>query len=80
MAFGLPEEEALKAVTINPAEILGIDDQVGSLAEGKIANIILMDGNPLEVMTNVHHLIIQGKPVALDSRHTELYEIFRNRP
>ena len=80
VAFGLPEEEALKAVTINAAEILGIDDQVGSLAEGKVANIILMDGNPLEVMTNVHHLIIQGKPVVLDSKHTELYEIFRNRP
>ena len=80
VAFGLPEEEALKAVTINAAEILGIDDRVGSLAEGKVANIVLMDGNPLEVITRVEHLFIAGAPVGLDSKHTELYEIFRNRP
>ena len=79
-AFGLSKEEALKAVTINSAEILGISDQVGSLAEGKVANIMLAEGDPLEVMTNLRHLFIAGKPVDLTSKHTDLWEKFSKRP
>jgi imidazolonepropionase-like amidohydrolase len=80
VAFGLPKEEALKAVTINAAQILGIDSQTGSIAEGKIANIMLTDGDPLEHATKVKQLFIAGKPVELKSKHTDLYEKFIKRP
>jgi imidazolonepropionase-like amidohydrolase len=79
VAFGLPKEEALKAVTLYPAQILGADKQIGSITEGKIANIVLTDGDPLEKLTKVKHLFIAGKPVELKNRHTELYETFSKR-
>jgi imidazolonepropionase-like amidohydrolase len=79
-AFGLPRDEALKAVTINPAEIFGVADKIGSIEQGKVANIIVTNGDPLEVLTTVKHLFINGKPVPLASRHTELYEEYRARP
>ena len=80
VAFGLPKEEALKAVTLYPAQILGAEKQIGSIAEGKTANILLTDGDPLEKKTKIRHLFIAGKPVELKSKHTELYELFSNRP
>jgi imidazolonepropionase-like amidohydrolase len=79
VAFGLSKEEALKAVTLYPAQILGVDKQIGSITEGKIANIILTDGDPLEKLTKVKHLFIGGKPVELKNKHTELNEIFSKR-
>jgi imidazolonepropionase-like amidohydrolase len=79
-AFGLPKEEALKAVTIYPAEILGVADKVGSIEPGKIANIIVTDGDPLEIRTQIKYLFINGKQVPLTSRHTELYEKYKARP
>lgn len=79
-AFGLPKEEALKGVTIYAAEILGVADRVGSLTEGKIANILLTNGDPLELRTEVKHLFIAGKPVDLTNKHTELFEKFSRRP
>jgi imidazolonepropionase-like amidohydrolase len=80
VAFGLPKEEALKAVTINAAQILGIDSQTGSISEGKIANIMLTDGDPLEHATKLKYLFVGGKSVELKSKHTELYEKFLKRP
>jgi len=79
-AFGLPKEEALKAVTIYPAEILGVADRLGSLEPGKIANIIVTDGDPLEIVTNVKRLFIGGEDISLDTQQTLLYEKFRKRP
>lgn len=79
-AFGLPKEEALRAVTINPAEIFGVADRIGSLETGKIANVIVTDGDPLEIRTNVVRLFIGGEDIPLDSYHTLLYEKFRRRP
>jgi len=79
-AFGLPREEALKAVTIYPAEIFGVSDKIGSIEPGKIANIIVTDGDPLEIRTQIKHLLINGHEVPLTSRHTELYEKYRARP
>ncbi|HEY7547447.1 MAG TPA: amidohydrolase family protein, partial [Blastocatellia bacterium] len=79
-AFGLPKEEALKAVTIYPAEIFGVADQIGSIEVGKIANLIVTDGDPLEIRTQVKHLIIRGRDVPLTSKHTELYEKYKSRP
>ncbi len=79
-AFGLPKEEALKAITIYPAEIFGVADKIGSLEVGKVANVIVTDGDPLEIVTNVKRLFIAGEDIALDTRHTLLYEKFRKRP
>ena len=79
-AFGLPKEEALKAVTIYPAEILGISDRVGSIEQGKIANLIVTDGDPLEIRTQIKHVFINGRDIPLTSRHTELYEKYKARP
>ena len=80
IGFGLDKDEALKAVTLYPAQILNIADQVGSIQEGKIANIILTDGDPLELLTHVKQLFIAGKPVDLKNKQTELYETFSKRP
>jgi len=80
VAFGLPREEALKALTIYPAEIFGVADRLGSIEVGKIANLVVWDGDPLEIRSQVRHLFINGKPVPLTSKHTQLYERYRNRP
>jgi imidazolonepropionase-like amidohydrolase len=79
-AFGLSKEEALKAVTIYPAEIFGVADRVGSIEQGKIANLIVTDGDPLEIRTQIKHVFINGRDIPLSSRHTELYEKFKARP
>ncbi|HVF92108.1 MAG TPA: amidohydrolase family protein [Blastocatellia bacterium] len=79
-AFGLPKEEALKAVTIYPAEIFGVADRIGSIEQGKVANIIVTDGDPLEIRTQVRYLFIDGRQIPLTSRHTELYEKYKSRP
>ncbi|HWO00550.1 MAG TPA: amidohydrolase family protein [Blastocatellia bacterium] len=79
-AFGLPKEEALKAVTIYPAEIFGVADRVGSIEKGKIANLIITDGDPLEIRTQIKHVFINGRDIPLTSRHTELYEKYKARP
>jgi len=60
---GLPRDEALKALTIYPAQILGVGEQLGSLEKGKIANIIVTTGDPLDRNTRVRHLFIDGRPV-----------------
>lgn len=80
VGFGLDKDEALKAVTLYPAQILNIADQVGSIEEGKVANIILTDGDPLDLRTHLKNLFIAGKPVDLKSKHTDLYEIYSKRP
>lgn len=79
-AFGLPKEEALRAVTINAAEIFGVADRIGSLEPGKIANVIVTDGDPLEIRTNLVRLFIGGEDIPLESYHTLQYDKFRRRP
>jgi imidazolonepropionase-like amidohydrolase len=78
-AFGLPKEEALKAVTLYPAQILGVADKLGSIEVGKIANLVVTDGDILEPRSNVKYLFINGRQMPLTSRHTELYERFKDR-
>jgi imidazolonepropionase-like amidohydrolase len=80
VAYGLPYEEALKAVTINPAEIWGVADKVGSIEKGKIADLLVTDGDPLEIQTHIVHLIISGKEVDLTNHQTELYQKYLARP
>lgn len=79
-AFGLPKDEALKSITISPARIFGVADKVGSLEVGKLANVILTDGDPLEIVTHVKRLFIGGEEISLDSYQTLLYEKFSKRP
>ncbi len=77
--YGMGTEEALKAITINTAEIFGIADQLGSLDIGKQANVFVSDGDPFETRTDIYHLFIGGYKVPLESRHTLLYDEFLNR-
>ena len=79
VSYGLPEAEALRSVTIRPAEILGVADKVGSLEPGKIANVVLTAGHILQPTAEVKALFIGGKPLAPDSRHTRLYQKYRRR-
>jgi imidazolonepropionase-like amidohydrolase len=78
-AFGLSKEDALKSVTLYPAQILGIADRLGSLDAGKMANVVVTDGDILEPRTNIKYLFINGRMLPLTSRHTELYERFKDR-
>ena len=80
VAYGLPYDEALKAVTIYPAQIFGLSDQVGTLEPGKIANIIVTNGDPLEVTTDVKYLFIKGERTSLDNKQLRLYEKYLHRP
>ncbi|MBW6498187.1 MAG: amidohydrolase family protein [Bacteroidales bacterium] len=74
VAFGLPQEEALKAITIYAAEILGIDDQVGTIEAGKDASIMITTGNPLELSTQIEQVFIQGRTIDMTDKHRQLYE------
>jgi imidazolonepropionase-like amidohydrolase len=79
-AFGLPRQEALRAVTLYPAQILGLDDALGSIEVGKSASLVLTDGDLLEIRSNVMQEWIDGRPVDLESRHTRLWKKWRDRP
>lgn len=79
-AFGLPYEEALKAVTLYAAEIWGVSDLIGSIEKNKWADLIVTDGDPLETRTQIKQLFIQGRAVDLDNKHRRLYEKYMKRP
>lgn len=72
VGFGLPHDEALKAITLNPAQIWGVDDKLGSLDTGKLANVVVANGDPLDVKTDVKHVFINGVEIPLVNRQTEL--------
>jgi len=80
VAFGLPVEEALKAITIYPAEIWGAAAEIGSIEKGKSADLIIASGDILETPTQIEHLFIQGRDIQLSNRQTRLYERYLNRP
>lgn len=80
VAHGLPYDEALKSVTLYPAQILGLADQVGALETGKVANVIVTNGDPLELTTDVRYLFIKGELTSRDNKHQRLYEKYLNRP
>ncbi len=79
VAFGLPHEEALRALTLNPADMLGLGDRLGTIEPGKVANLIVVDGDPLEIGSGFRHVIIDGKEVSTDNRHRSLFERYRSR-
>ncbi len=78
-AYGLPKDVALKAITQFPAEVFGVSDRLGSLDVGKDATLIVTDGDPLEIASNVQMEFIQGKKIDLTSRHTQLYEKYKEK-
>ncbi len=78
-AYGLPKTEALKAVTLYPAQILGVASQVGSIEQGKLANLVITDGDLLEPRTNIRYLFINGRQIPLVSRHTILNDQYKDR-
>jgi imidazolonepropionase-like amidohydrolase len=80
VAYGLPYDEALKAVTLYPAQIFGLADQIGTLETGKIANVIVTNGDPLELTTDVRYLFIKGQLTSSDNKHKSLYDKYLNRP
>ncbi len=79
-AYGLPHEDALRAVTLAPAEILGVADRIGSIEPGKIADLVVTDSDLLEPRTQIKRLFIAGREVELDTRHTRLFEQYGARP
>ena len=79
-AFGLDRDEALRSVTLNAARILGVADRVGSLEPGKLADLRITDGDPLEVTTRCVQTVVQGRLVPMESRQTRLFEKYDNRP
>jgi imidazolonepropionase-like amidohydrolase len=78
-AYGLPKSEALKSVTLYPALILGVADRLGSVEQGKVANLVVTDGDLLEARTSVRYLFINGRQIPLVSRHTMLSDQFKDR-
>ena len=80
VAYGMSWEQALRAVTLSPAEIFGVADRYGSLEAGKVANVVVWSGDPFEFTTGVEHVLIRGKEIPLKSRQTELLERYRKLP
>lgn len=80
VAFGLPRDQAVQAMTLEPARILGVADRVGSLEAGKDATLFVSDGDILDLRTHVVAAYLEGRPLDLSDRHKRLYERYRNRP
>lgn len=78
VAYGLPWEEAFRAITLAPAQIWGVADRYGSLEAGKVADVVVWSGDPLELLTRVEHVIIRGREIPLVSRETELRDRYRH--
>lgn len=79
-AYGLDPDEAIRALTINAARIFGVGDRIGSLEAGKVANILVTTGDPLDVRSTPRYVFIRGRPMPFNDRHTREYETWRNRP
>lgn len=80
VAYGMAHDDALRAVTLGPATILGIADHVGSLAAGKDANVVVWSGDPFELSTNVEHVFVRGREYHDRSRQDQLTERYRHLP
>jgi imidazolonepropionase-like amidohydrolase len=80
VAFGMPEAEALKGITLYPAQLAGVADRLGSIETGKEATFFVADGDILDIRSHVKRMWIAGKEVSLEDRHTRFYEKYKNRP
>lgn len=79
VAYGMDRQAALEAITITPARIMGLEDQLGSLEVGKVANLFVCDGDPFETKTQISKVVIEGWDIPMDSRHIQLYNEFLKR-
>jgi imidazolonepropionase-like amidohydrolase len=79
-SFGMPADAALRAITLTPAEIFGVADRMGSIATGKDANLVVATGDIMDHRTEVVNVLIDGVPQSLETRHTRLYQQFKDRP
>ena len=79
-AFGLTHDQALRAVTLSVAEILGVGDRLGSIEPGKIADLVVGDGDPLDMTTHVEQVWIAGKSTSMENRQTRLFHKYDQRP
>jgi imidazolonepropionase-like amidohydrolase len=80
VAYGLPPDVALRAMTLTPAEFLGLSDRLGSVEQGKIANLVVTAGDLFDAQSIVKYVFVNGAPVDLRSREVELFEKYLNRP
>lgn len=80
VAHGLSWDDGLRAITLTPAEMFGLADKIGSIDKGKIANLIVADGDIMEFQTKITHVFIKGEDIPLESKHTKLYEKYNARP
>jgi imidazolonepropionase-like amidohydrolase len=80
VAYGMTWEQALRNVTMTPAEVFGVANQYGSLEPGKVANVVVWSGDPFEFSTGVEHVFIRGREIPLRSRQTELLERYKTLP
>ena len=80
VAWGLDRDRALRALTVDAADILGVSDRIGSLEPGKIANVVIWGGDPLEIRTPLPRVFIAGRDVGPDNKHLALYQKFSSRP
>jgi len=79
VAYGMPKEEAVRAISLGAAEILGIDHELGSLEPGKIADLVITKGHLLDVTVPVRYVFIDGEQVDMSNRQTRFYEKYRDR-
>jgi imidazolonepropionase-like amidohydrolase len=79
VAFGLPVDEALRAVTIYPARIMGIADRVGSLETGKDATLLITSGNPLDFTSSIEQAYVQGREIDMLDIHKQLYQKYSEK-
>ena len=78
VAYGMPHAEALRAVTLTPAEVWGVADEVGSLEAGKVGDVVVWSGDPFEPLTSVEHVFINGQEISYETRQKALLEKYRN--
>jgi imidazolonepropionase-like amidohydrolase len=79
-AYGLGADAALRAITLSPAEIFGVAERMGTIAPGRDADLLVATGDIMDPRTEVTHVLIDGQEQPLETRHTHLYEQFKNRP
>src|SRR5213595_1956549 len=80
VSYGMSWDQALRAVTLSPAEVFGVADRYGSLEPGKVADVVVWSGDPFEFTTAAEHVLIRGKEIPLRSRQTELFERYKKLP
>lgn len=80
VAYGMSWDDALRAITLSPAEVFGVANRLGSLQPGRDANVVVWSGDPFEFATRVEHVLIRGREVEQPSRQDELMQRYRNLP